>query len=133
MKCVKPEEQHNFLLTFLTDAPEIDMFEIEFQNFPICSAYSSLNIAEQRVDMKERTVDCVEDTRHSLLRCLSKEIFGSENHFETLMKELTNELMQNMEQYLPFIGDVNFMTPGAGVLVLGRGDISYIVKMYYSF
>ena len=28
---------------------------------------------------------------------------------------------------------VNFMTPGAGVLVLGRGHISHIVKMLYSF
>ena len=28
---------------------------------------------------------------------------------------------------------VNFMIPGAGVLVLGRGHISYIVKMHYSF
>ena len=26
-----------------------------------------------------------------------------------------------------------FMTPGAGVLVLGRGHISHIVKMHYSF
>ena len=26
---------------------------------------------------------------------------------------------------------VNFMTPGTGVLVLGRGHISDIVKMYY--
>ena len=28
---------------------------------------------------------------------------------------------------------VNFMTPGAGVLVLGRGLISHIVKMLYFF
>ena len=28
---------------------------------------------------------------------------------------------------------VNFMTPGAGVLVLGRGHISHIVKMRYFF
>ena len=28
---------------------------------------------------------------------------------------------------------VNFMTPGAGVLVLGRGHISLIVKMHYFF
>ena len=28
---------------------------------------------------------------------------------------------------------VNFMTPGAGVLVLGRGHISHIVKMHYYF
>ena len=28
---------------------------------------------------------------------------------------------------------VNFMTPGAGVLVLGRGHISNIVKMHYFF
>ena len=26
---------------------------------------------------------------------------------------------------------VNFMTPGAGVLILGRDHISYIVNMYY--
>ena len=28
---------------------------------------------------------------------------------------------------------VNFMTPGAGVLVLGRGHISHMVKMHYFF
>ena len=28
---------------------------------------------------------------------------------------------------------VTFMTPVAGFLVLGRGHISYIVKMYYYF
>ena len=28
---------------------------------------------------------------------------------------------------------VNFMTPGAGVLVLGHGHISHIVKMHYSY
>ena len=28
---------------------------------------------------------------------------------------------------------VNFITPGAGVLLLGRGHISRIVKMHYSF
>ena len=28
---------------------------------------------------------------------------------------------------------VNFMTPGAGILVLGRGHISHIVKMHYFF
>ena len=28
---------------------------------------------------------------------------------------------------------VNFITPGAGVLVLGRGHISHIVKMHYFF
>ena len=28
---------------------------------------------------------------------------------------------------------VNFMTPGAGVLVLARGHINHIVKMYYFF
>ena len=28
---------------------------------------------------------------------------------------------------------VNFMTPGTGVLVLGRGNISHIVKMHYFF
>ena len=28
---------------------------------------------------------------------------------------------------------VNFMTPGAGVLLLGRGHVSHLVKMHYFF
>ena len=28
---------------------------------------------------------------------------------------------------------VNFMTPGAEVIVLGHGHMSHIVKMHYSF
>ena len=28
---------------------------------------------------------------------------------------------------------VNFMTPGAGVLVLGRGHISHLMKIHYFF
>ena len=28
---------------------------------------------------------------------------------------------------------INFMTPGAGVLVLGHGHVSHIVKMHYFF
>ena len=28
---------------------------------------------------------------------------------------------------------VNFMTPGAGALALGRGHISHIMKMHYFF
>ena len=28
---------------------------------------------------------------------------------------------------------VNFMTPGAGVLALGRGHINHIMKMHYFF
>ena len=31
------------------------------------------------------------------------------------------------------INTVNFMTPGAGVLVLGRGHMSHIVEMHYFF
>ena len=39
-------------------------------------------------------------------------------------------VMITKEAYTKF---VNFMTPRAGVLVLGRGHISYIVKMHYFF
>ena len=38
-------------------------------------------------------------------------------------------MMTNVE----FTKNVNFMTPGAGVLVQGRGHISHIVKMHQFF
>nr|XP_022291453.1 uncharacterized protein LOC111102840 [Crassostrea virginica] len=98
-------ERHHPLIKYLTDEPNIDMFEKECRNFPICSLFSSIKVAEKRKDMSERTFDCVESTRHSLLRCLSKEIFGTGKHFGLLMEELSNELIQNIQQYIPFIGN----------------------------
>ena len=38
--------------------------------------------------------------------------------------------MMTKERYIEI---VNFITPGAGVLVLGSGHISHIVKMHYFF
>ena len=43
-----------------------------------------------------------------------------------------NQLCSN-DKKEGFTKIVNFMTPGAGVLVLGRGHISHIVKMLYFF
>lgn len=77
----------------------MNKFEKEIRNFPVCPAFSVLRIALQRPDMEERTLDAVEVKTHSLLRCLSKEIFGTENNVDLLMEELVNELSNNFEQY----------------------------------
>lgn len=77
----------------------MNKFEKEIRDFPVCPAFSALRIALQRPDMEERTLDAVEVKRHSLLRCLSKEIFGTENNVDLLMEELVNELSNNFEQY----------------------------------
>ena len=46
------------------------------------------------------------------------------------MKQTKYVVMMNKEGSTKI---VNFMTPGVGVLVLGRGHISHIVKMNYFF
>lgn len=77
----------------------MNKFEKEIRDFPDCPAFSALRIALQRPDMEKRTLDAVEVKRHSLLRCLSKEIFGTENNFNLVMEEVVNELSNNYEHY----------------------------------
>ncbi|XP_062619636.1 uncharacterized protein LOC134281184 [Saccostrea cucullata] len=55
--------------------------------------------------MKERTIDSVEYTDYSLLRCLSKEIFGTAQHVDLLLMELTSEIQQNQNVYLQDVED----------------------------
>ena len=49
---------------------------------------------------------------------------------QALIRQTKYVLMMNKEGSTKI---VNFMTPGAGVLVLWRGHISHIVKMHYFF
>ena len=49
---------------------------------------------------------------------------------QALIRQTKYVVMMNKEGSTKI---VNFMTPGVGVLVLGRGHISHIVKMNYFF
>lgn len=105
LKCVYVEERHNPLVSLLSEDPANSKFENETRNFPTFSPFSSEKIASKRDDMKERTFDCIKNRQHSLMRCLSKEIFGTEKNVDILKTELLNELSQNTETYIPFIGE----------------------------
>ncbi|XP_078323185.1 uncharacterized protein LOC144622391 [Crassostrea virginica] len=59
----------------------------------------------QRTDMRERTIDCVEGKGDSLLRCISREIFGNEKNIGVLKEILINEFKENVKIYRPFIGE----------------------------
>lgn len=104
LPCVYPDDRHHPLPTFLTTDPERINFEMEIRDFPACSTFSSVRIAMQRIDMRKRTIDCVEINHHSLLRCLSKEIFGTEKHVDLLIEKLCNEFSNNVESYIYFLG-----------------------------
>ena len=51
-------------------------------------------------------------------------------YFQALIRQTKYVVMMTKEGSTKI---VNFMTPGTGVLVLGRGHISHIVKMHYFF
>lgn len=104
LTCIQRSDRHHPLTGYLTVDPDRIKFEVELRDFPVCSAFSPLRIALQRDDMRQRTFDSVETTQYSLFRCLSKEIFGTENTFDILIEELCNELLNNFEIYIPFLG-----------------------------
>ena len=105
MELIYPRDRHHPLVTFLSEDPDSNKFQVEVRNFPACSPFSAVRIAIAMETMKERTFDCVEFGRHCFLRCLSKEIFGIENNVDILKTELSNELLQNISEYIPFIGE----------------------------
>ncbi|XP_062607117.1 uncharacterized protein LOC134268893 [Saccostrea cucullata] len=102
--CVDPKQRHHPLITFLSKDPDEEMFMTEIRDFPVCTPYSSLRVAMQRNDMKGRTFDSIQFFEHSFLRCLSKEIFGTEQNVDLLLKELCEELLQNISLYKNVIG-----------------------------
>ena len=56
--------------------------------------------------------------------------FFKTTFFSTLRHKTEGIVMMSKEGSTKI---VNFMTPGTGVLVLGRGHISHILKMHYFF
>lgn len=107
-ECLEHVEVYQFhypLVSFLTDDPDIGNFEKETRIFPVCTPFSSIRVAMQRTDMRERTIDCVEGKGHSFLRCISKEIFGNEKNIDVLKEILIKEFKDNVKIYCQFIGE----------------------------
>ncbi|XP_061176150.1 uncharacterized protein LOC133185108 [Saccostrea echinata] len=128
--CVYPKQRHHPLTTFLTEGPNKKMFMMEIRDFPVCTPYSSLRIVMQRNDMKGRTIDSIQFFEHSLLRCLSKEIFGTEQHADLLLKELCEELLQNINPYLQVLGEniIHSYEVTFGNLPQGKKDSQKLAK-----
>ena len=99
------DQLHYPLLSFLADDPDKRNIEKDTRVFPVCSPYSSIRVAMQRTEMRERTIDCVEGKGDYLLRCISREIFGNEKNIGVLKEILINEFKENVKIYRPFIGE----------------------------
>ncbi|XP_062619667.1 uncharacterized protein LOC134281200 [Saccostrea cucullata] len=103
---IEPDSRHRIFESYFSEVPNESLYCTEIRDFPPCSPYSGLRTVQLRPDMKDRTIDFVEYSDHSLLRCLSKEIFGTEQHCEFLLKELSIEILQNTNSYLPFLENI---------------------------
>ncbi|XP_062569720.1 uncharacterized protein LOC134231770 [Saccostrea cucullata] len=53
--------------------------------------------------MQDKEIDFMSDYSYSLCRCVSKEIFGTENEFELVMKEMVNEIRKEPHLYGKFM------------------------------
>ncbi|KAK3097096.1 hypothetical protein FSP39_006324 [Pinctada imbricata] len=92
-------ERHSPLVTFLTEDPADSLFEVEEREFPSCAPYSEIRGILTRPDMRQRTIDATMDHSFSLFRCVSKEIFGTEENFDFILKEVCKEIMENVGTY----------------------------------
>ena len=115
-------------MSFVADDPDESciekdtriFIEKDTRIFPVCTPYSSIRVVMQRTDMRERTIDCVEGNGHSLLRCISKEIFGTEKNIGVLKEILIHEFKENVKIYSPFIGEEIKRSCKASVGVVGN-------------
>ena len=90
------------MVTLLLEDPDDSLFEVEEREFPPCAPYSEIRSIMGRPDMSRRTLDSTMDHSFSLYRCVSKEIFGTESHFDFILKEVCNEITQNPTVYEAF-------------------------------
>ncbi|XP_061169296.1 uncharacterized protein LOC133178591 isoform X2 [Saccostrea echinata] len=103
-KKILAANRHNPLLTFLsTDISETSFID-EVRHVPtVFSRYSEIPLITSRYDMQDKEIDFMSDYSYSLCRCVSKEIFGTENEFELIMKEVVNEIHNNPHLYGKFM------------------------------
>ncbi|XP_062569696.1 uncharacterized protein LOC134231753 [Saccostrea cucullata] len=98
--------RHRPLLTFLSDDVMIskDLFTDEIRRVPtVFSRYSDIPLLTSRYDMQDKEIDFMSDYSYSLCRCVSKDIFGTENEFELVMKEIVNEIRKEPHLYGKFM------------------------------
>ncbi|KAK3094674.1 hypothetical protein FSP39_004800 [Pinctada imbricata] len=96
---IPKEERHLPMVTFVPSDPCEDDFEDEKRRLPIYSPLSEIRHIGGRFDMKERCIDASSDYTYSLYRCISKEIFGTEKHFYSLVEYVVTEVRSNPEHY----------------------------------
>lgn len=53
--------------------------------------------------MEDRLIDIVSDYTHSLYRCISKDVFGDEKHYDIIMKEIIADIVENSNEYGQFL------------------------------
>ena len=100
-------QRHFPLVTFLRKDPTAADFEPEVRELQIFSPFSDMRKAQERSDLKHRFIDPSTDNSYSLYRCLSKEIFGTERHFDTLVEAVAEEVRSNPSHY----GKINEFRP----------------------
>ncbi|XP_062576060.1 uncharacterized protein LOC134237935 [Saccostrea cucullata] len=99
------DQRHTPLVTFLTDDPKIDLFTHEKRQYPLFTKFSEIRSILDRPDMKDRMIEDYDDSFYSLYRCFSKEIFGTENHYELIRNEVLYEILSNPSVYAKFFRD----------------------------
>ncbi|XP_061169153.1 uncharacterized protein LOC133178473 [Saccostrea echinata] len=103
--CIAHEQRHTPLVTFLTEDPEMILFTHEERQYPLFTRFSETRSILDRPDMKDRMIDANDDSFYSLYRCISKEIFGTENHYELIRNEVLLEILNNPAIYAKFLRD----------------------------
>ncbi|KAK3095854.1 hypothetical protein FSP39_020034 [Pinctada imbricata] len=99
-KLVIPKhERHLPMVTVVPSDPCEDKFEDEKRRLPIYSPLSEIRHISGRFDLMDRCIDASSDYTYSLYRCLSKEIFGTEKHFYSLVEYVVTEVRSNPEHY----------------------------------
>lgn len=92
--------RHRPLLTFFPTKPPEDWLSDDVRREEtIIPIYSELRLVLDRSDMADRLIDIVSDYTHSLYRCISKDIFGNENQYQEIMKEVMTEIEENSREY----------------------------------
>lgn len=94
------EKRHRPLITFFPTKPLTEWFSDDVRReMNIIPIHSELRLVMERSDMDDRMIDTISDYTHSLYRCISKDIFGNEEQYQTIMKEVIAEIKENANLY----------------------------------
>uniref|UniRef100_A0A8W8JJA3 Apolipoprotein L3 n=1 Tax=Magallana gigas TaxID=29159 RepID=A0A8W8JJA3_MAGGI len=94
------EKRHRPLITFFPTNPRDKCFSDDVRKeINIIPIHSELRLVMERGDMEDRMIDTISDYTHSLYRCISKDIFGNEEQYQTIMEEVIAEIKENSILY----------------------------------